>query len=243
MIEGGYYIKARCIQTSEISTAPPYVREIWDWLLMEANHTDKKYAGFDVKRGQLFRTYNAIREGLSWQVGWRKMMYNENQTKKAMKFLREARMIDTRKELGGVLVTICNYDYYQDPKNYERTTKDPIERTIEEPLPNHPLPYNNKNEKNVNILFVEFWNLYDKKIGSKKKCEKKWLSLSDEQRSKIISGLPAWKKTITEKKYQPHPLTYLNNERWEDEITVTDEVVDRSGVTFEIGETDALFTK
>ncbi len=244
MIEGGYYIKARCIQMSNISTAPPYIREIWDWLLMEANHTDKKYAGFNVKRGQLFRTYNAIREGLSWQIGWRKMMYNENQTKKAMKFLREAGMIDTTKEPGGVLVTICKYDHYQDPKNYERTTKDPMERTIEEPLKNHTLPYNNKNDKNIiNILFVEFWNLYDKKVGSKTKCEKKWKSLSDEQRSKIIAGLPAWKKTIIDKQYQPHPLTYLNNDRWEDEIQSLEKKEDFSGRTFAVGETDKLFTE
>jgi len=41
-IKGGYYIKARCIQDSEISIMPPYIREIWDWLLKEANHTNKK---------------------------------------------------------------------------------------------------------------------------------------------------------------------------------------------------------
>ena len=33
--------------------------------------------------------------------GWQKMMYIENHTKKPMKFLREARMIATTKELGG----------------------------------------------------------------------------------------------------------------------------------------------
>ena len=42
-IKGGYYIKARQIQQSKIAYAPPYVREIWDWLLMQANHTDVKY--------------------------------------------------------------------------------------------------------------------------------------------------------------------------------------------------------
>lgn len=145
MIEGGYYIKARSIQNSLISVQPPHVREIWDYLLREANHSSVKYAGFHVNRGQLFRTYNEIREGTHWMVGWRKMTYNENQTKKAMKFLREAQMITTKKELGGVLITICNYDYYQNPKNYERTTIDTTERTIEEPLKNQTIPDNNKN--------------------------------------------------------------------------------------------------
>lgn len=148
MIKGGYYIKARKIQDSEIARQPPHVREIWDWLLKEANHTDSKYSGFTIKRGQLFRTYNDIREGLHWMIGWRKMVYNENQTKKAMKFLRSTGMIDTKKELGGVLITICNYEYYQDPKNYERTNEGTIEGTNEEPMKNQTLPYNNKKKKN-----------------------------------------------------------------------------------------------
>ncbi len=148
MISGGYYIKARKIQESKIQRQPPYVREIWDWLLMNANHSDKKYNGFIIKRGQLFRTYKDIREGLAWYVGYRKEMYNENQTKKAMKALRDARMIDTTKELGGVLITILNYNKYQDPKNYESTNESTNESTTKEPMKNQPLPDNNKNEKN-----------------------------------------------------------------------------------------------
>lgn len=144
-ISNGYYLKARSIQHSAISTAPPHIREIWDYLLREANHSDNKYSGFEVKRGQLFRTYKDIREALHWQVGYRKMMYSENHTKKAMKFLREHLMITTRKELGGVLITVLNYAKYQDPKNYERTNERTCERTNAEPMRNHTIPDNNKN--------------------------------------------------------------------------------------------------
>lgn len=150
MISGGFYLKARCIQDSEIAHAAPYVREIWDWLLKEANHTDQKWGGRVIKRGQLFRTYNDIREGLSWMVGYRKMMYHENHTKRAMKFLREHLMIVSTKELGGVLITIVNYDKYQNPKNYERTSERTDERTNGEPMANHPIPHINKNDNESN---------------------------------------------------------------------------------------------
>jgi hypothetical protein len=60
--------------------------------------------------------------------------------------------------------------------------------------------------------------LYDKKIGNKNKVEKKWIKLSDETRQKIIDTLPAFKKQISDKAYQPFAETYLNNERWNDEI-------------------------
>jgi hypothetical protein len=145
MITGGFYIKARKIQKSEISVAPPHIREVWDWLLMEANHSDNRYAGYSLKRGQLFRTYKDIREGLSWMVGWRKVMYNENQMKHAMKYLRDHLMITTTKAPAGVLVTICKYDLYQDPKNYERTNESTNESTTVIQRKHHSHPTNNKN--------------------------------------------------------------------------------------------------
>src|SRR3990167_1311124 len=77
-----------------------------------------------------------------------------------------------------------------------------------------------RKEKNINIPFAGFWDLYDHKVGSKPKSEKKWNNLKDEERQKIIDSLPAWKlKYAKDKKFQPHPLTYLNNERWNDEIS------------------------
>ena len=97
-IEGGYYIKARCIQDKKIAHCPPHVREIWDWLLMKANHKDSTYRGHTVLRGQYFTSYSDIREALHWAAGWRKIMYSENHTKKAMKELRELSCITTRKE-------------------------------------------------------------------------------------------------------------------------------------------------
>lgn len=67
------------------------------------------------------------------------------------------------------------------------------------------------------IDFSIFWDLYGKKI-ERKSCERKWEKLSLETQEKIIETLPAFKESITDKKYLPHPETYLNGERWNDEI-------------------------
>tara|TARA_R100000700_G_C3100095_1_gene97525 strand:- start:24 stop:650 length:627 start_codon:yes stop_codon:yes gene_type:complete len=75
-----------------------------------------------------------------------------------------------------------------------------------------------KVNKKVNIDFSVFWDLYDKKIGDKSKCIKKWNNLKDKDRSKIMDTLPDFLKLIPDKQYQPYPMTYLNNRRWEDEI-------------------------
>jgi len=113
-ISGGYYIKARKIQESEISNAPPHVREIWDLLLMKCNYINGK-----LNRGECLTSYKQIQEYLSWYVGWRKHTYTKGQCETAMKWLKKAAMITTMKTTRGVVVTVCNYEHYQNPKNYE----------------------------------------------------------------------------------------------------------------------------
>lgn len=145
-IGGGYYIKARKIQRSEISNAPPCIREVWDYLLMMANHSDNHIC----KRGQHITTVNTIREALSWYAGWRKETYKKSACENAMKWLRAKGMITTKKTTKGTLVTICNYSVYQDPKNYECRDDN---STNADHVPKHSrtINKNEKNEKNDNI--------------------------------------------------------------------------------------------
>ncbi len=131
-IKGGYYIKARKIQESEIMKKPPYMRDIWDYLMREANHKDKNVYGRTIKRGQLFRTFKRIIDDLSWLVGYRKESYNKWQCEKTMIYLRQRGMIATMRTTRGLLITICNYDFYQDPKNYESNTKATTKATREQ---------------------------------------------------------------------------------------------------------------
>lgn len=74
-------------------------------------------------------------------------------------------------------------------------------------------------DKKLNIEFDVFWNIYNKKVGSKEKLKGKWEKLKDAERQKIIDTLPNFLNGIKDKQYQPHPETYFNNKRWEDEFT------------------------
>jgi hypothetical protein len=145
-IRGGYYLKARCIQEAEIAKAPPHIREIWDWLLKEANHRDVNIADTVINRGQCIRSYRDIQDGLSWYVGWRKQTYSKWDCEKAMKWLTKHTMIATGKTTRGILITIVKYDYYQNPKNYENHTETG-KRTTRKPQTRHTINKNEKNEK------------------------------------------------------------------------------------------------
>lgn len=83
---------------------------------------------------------------------------------------------------------------------------------------------------NTNALFEDFWKAYPKKV-KKKNARDKFLKLKvdEELFNVIINKLEAFKKTEQWKKdngkFIPYPDTWLNQERWEDEIEVKKEGV------------------
>ena len=110
-------------------------------------------------------------------------------------------------------LTVCNYDDYQDSGQAKGKQRD----SNGQDRGNGGAT--NKNDKNdKNIIFVDFWELYDKKVGSKKRCEKKWNTLDWQTQTHIISFLPEWLKQFPDKQFQPFPETFLNQERWQDDL-------------------------
>ncbi len=66
-------------------------------------------------------------------------------------------------------------------------------------------------------MFTEFWNLYPRKVA-KKEAEKAWNKLDQDRRQKAIEALPAHCKRWDDPQYIPHAATWLNGERFEDEL-------------------------
>jgi len=98
---------------------PPATRELWFYILRKVNHRDNG----KLKRGQGFFNITDVIEDLSWFVGFRKMTYSKDMLVKALRRLREGGMIASMKTSRGIIITVCKYDIYQDPKNYEDTNE------------------------------------------------------------------------------------------------------------------------
>jgi len=70
--------------------------------------------------------------------------------------------------------------------------------------------------------FEQFWQLYPRKAG-KKAAKKAWfgIKLDDNLHSTILSAIGVanqqWQQQRTQQKHIPHPSTWLNEERWDDE--------------------------
>lgn len=74
------------------------------------------------------------------------------------------------------------------------------------------------------ILFADFWDMYDKKVGDKEKLTKKWDQLSTKDQNLIMEHLPKYKLAEPNKKYRKNPSTYLNAKAWRDEIIEQDQM-------------------
>ncbi len=70
------------------------------------------------------------------------------------------------------------------------------------------------------IDFSIFWDLYGKKVDSKK-CKAKWDKLSNDVREKILAHVPKYVLSTPDSQYRKNPQTYLNNECWNDEVQET----------------------
>jgi len=71
--------------------------------------------------------------------------------------------------------------------------------------------------------FSEFWVLYPRRVA-KKDAERAWNRLTEAQQVAAILALPAhvryWNIVGRTKETTPHPASWLNGERWDDEVEV-----------------------
>jgi hypothetical protein len=84
-------------------------------------------------------------------------------------------------------------------------------------------------EKDIKGAYEErfdmFWELYPKKVA-KAKTKTKWLSLKPDEKlfNEIMKGLQRYSQSEQWQKedgqFIPHPSTFLNQERWKDDIGV-----------------------
>lgn len=113
----GYIQLSRSIRKSDIWELPPLHLKVWIWLLCRA--VWKPEPEKRLKRGQCLVTIPETIEAMKYFIGYRCERPTKKQIWGIYEGLRERDMIVTTKVTRGMIVTICNYDFYQDAKNYE----------------------------------------------------------------------------------------------------------------------------
>lgn len=67
--------------------------------------------------------------------------------------------------------------------------------------------------------FADFWLLYPRRVA-KLAARKAWAKISPDLYAEILTTLVAWRQVWRDKdpEFLPYPATWLNGERWEDEL-------------------------
>jgi len=163
-IENGAIILARVVRESDIwNNKPAWWFKVWVYILAQVNHKDDK----TFKRSTGFFTMNKIYEQCFLQNDHVKYRTIDN----VIRFLKSNDMITTHKTTRGMIITVCNYNYYQDLDNYKNDTKKSFgtERKRHE---NDTINKNGNNEKNKQedkyiVEFEKLWKKYPSKDGVK----------------------------------------------------------------------------
>jgi len=96
-----------------------------------------------------------------------------------------------------------------------------IRSTDVQPTNNHKPITNNQIDKEYIDRFDDFWKHYPRKV-SKPNALKAWLKVKpdDELTKTIISAISKQNLSGKEEQFIPHPASWLNGKRWEDEVKV-----------------------
>ena len=189
---------------------------LWIHLLLMANHKEETSFIWNgkkqtLKKGQLLTG----RKKLSKKTG-----ITPSQVYKILKYLEKEQQIEQQTTTKFTIITIKNWGEYQRKNNKSNN------RVTTEEQQSNTFKNDNNVDKRYICSFKTFWKQYPRK-ESKKRAETMYKreATSKKKETKILEGLKRfnakWKAEETEKQYIPLPTSWLNAERWEDEITVS----------------------
>lgn len=146
----------------------PEMVQLFIWLLLNANYADKKWQGQVIKRGQILTTTPKIMEALR---------LTERQTRTCISRLKSTGEVSVKTTNRFTIITICNYDRYQND-NFENdgqndgqnVTQATDKRRTSDGLYNDILnvskQINNKNNNNISVCVNSAHTREDKERDS-----------------------------------------------------------------------------
>ena len=184
------------------------------YLMLKANHQDKKWKGIIIKRGQHLTSLDSLCAGTGM---------TKSKIRTSLNKLKSTRDIAHKTNSQHTVITVINYNLYQ---SIDTQTDKPIAN--ESQTDDKPIATNNNVNNENNVItdgFSHWWNLYpSSRRINKSGCLTKWKSkckgLSDDSIVDLINNISKdidlRIKQVDDIKFIPQTTTYLNQERWND---------------------------
>lgn len=195
--------------------------KVWMWCLWKASYNEQwvilKTGKGSIEVHLLPGQFIFGRESAAKELGMK-----PSTVRNRIQKLKKMGNVDIKVASQYSIIIIINWDTYQVPNEKEDRRKD-RQRTGK----GHIQEGKEGKEDIYAQSFCAFWNLYPRKV-EKKRAFKIWQKLNpDEKLAKaILSAVERQKNSEwkdREFKHIPHPSTWLNGERWNDEIQPKEE--------------------
>ena len=147
-----YFILSRKIFESAIWRDDPHILKLFIYLVGMARHqkTPQSYPDFKISRGELVTSLHQISENNEYlNKGLRK--WSSGKVSRMLHKLQEQGYIELLADTYGTHVKICNYDAYQDTKQYGANSCEKSANSCETVVETFNNDNNDKNDKNEYI--------------------------------------------------------------------------------------------
>lgn len=157
-IPGGYIIVARKILDSPVWHWSPDHQRLWLYLLLKARWDERPGVskGARIQRGQLLKSYREIADECWWIENNAQKRWEPTQVMRMLDRMKEAGMISKELVTGehgtglGTLITIKNFNAYQDPERYKSGACDGACKSLEQACDIPPVTPSEAQEANNN---------------------------------------------------------------------------------------------
>lgn len=185
--------------------------EAWNDILLNVNFSPAK----TIIKGKLINV-NRGESIMSLETWGKRWNWDKSAVKRFLELLKKDNMIELKSETVTTRLSVCKYDTYQS-KEIEVETQTKRRRNADE---THVIPIEEEEESKEekrNKSFHIFWNIYDKKIDTKK-CKDKFEKLTESERLLILDVVQAYVNSKPDVQFRKNPLTWLNGKCWNDEL-------------------------
>lgn len=207
----------------------------WCWLLSEASWKArrKEVDGrvIDLQRGQLTASLSFMADGIGMTVKQVRVFLDRLE--------REGMIVRDRsntgqkpgiaKGTGQTVITICNYDKYQDVEIYRAKPRAKEGQSRGKAGARTRKPDALPDEKPEEDSFDQFWSLYPRRVGKGQARKAFATALKKTDLETILNGVRQYVAFKPGYADYAHPSSWLNGERWSDEYTTDPQQPEQQG--------------